>query len=119
MTKAIHAAHAATVVVLVCLFIAASTTSSQADKRKIRIFNETRQTMVEFYATSVGNHHWDDDLLDHHVLDSGDSLMIEIDDGTGYCMYDFRAVFADGDTLVRNRINICQISSYRYQDHKH
>ena len=29
-------------------------------------------------------------------------------------LYDFRASFADGDTLERYRVNVCQITGYRY-----
>ena len=44
------------------------------------------------------------------------SDMINIDDGSGACLYDFKAVFDDGDVLTRNQINVCQISEYRYTE---
>ena len=93
-----------------------STTQTRGLNRQVRIINETSWTMVEFYASNVDADTWEEDILGRDVLGAGDSVMMNIDDGTGYCMYDFRAVFADGDTLVRNRINVCEISSYRYHE---
>ena len=43
-------------------------------------------------------------------------MRIDFDDGTGYCMFDFRAVFSDGDVLIREEINVCEIPSYRYHE---
>ena len=48
------------------------------------------------------------------MLRNGASVVINIDDGTGACLYDFKARFSDGDELERYRINVCQISEYRY-----
>jgi hypothetical protein len=31
-------------------------------------------------------------------------------------MFDFRAVFSDGDVLVRRKINVCEIGTYRYHE---
>jgi len=43
-------------------------------------------------------------------------VLFRSDDGTGYCLYDFKAVFADGDVLIRERVDVCTISSYRYHE---
>ncbi len=94
--------------------IFASTFSAQALDRRVRIINDTGVEMREFYASSVGVTTWEEDILGRHTLPSGSSVVINIDDGTGYCMYDFRAVFADGDVLERKRVNVCEIGSFRY-----
>jgi hypothetical protein len=93
-----------------------SSSSGRGLNRQVRIINETSWTMVEFYASNVDADTWEEDILGYDVLPSGDSVMMNIDDGSGYCLYDFRAVFADGDSLVRNRVNVCEISSYRYHE---
>jgi hypothetical protein len=116
MNKVIHAARAAAVAALIGLFIVVTAAPSQAEDRRVRIINETNWTMVEFYASNVGTNDWEEDILGYDVLGSGESVMVDIDDGTGYCLYDFRAVFADGDVLVRERIDVCEISSYRYHE---
>jgi hypothetical protein len=48
------------------------------------------------------------------VLPAGSRVRINIDDGSGACIYDFKARFSDGDELIRYRINVCEITEYRY-----
>lgn len=116
MTRTFTAARTAIAAALVGLFFVVSAAPSQAEDRRVRIINETQTTMVEFYASNVGADTWEEDILGNDVLPAGDSVMMNIDDGTGYCLYDFRAVFADGDVLVRERVDVCEISSYRYHN---
>ncbi|MDO9588388.1 MAG: hypothetical protein Q8R45_07115 [Brevundimonas sp.] len=88
--------------------------SNDGQDRRVRIINATGVTMTHFYASNSGQNDWEEDILGQDVLRSGASVVINIDDGTGACIYDFKARFADGDELVRYRINVCQISEYRY-----
>lgn len=88
--------------------------SNDGQDRRVRIINATGVTMTHFYASNSGEGDWQEDILGQDVLASGASVRINIDDGSGACLYDFRARFADGDVLERYRINVCQISEYRY-----
>jgi len=88
--------------------------SNDGNDRNVRIINQTGVTMTHFYASNSGQSDWQEDILGSDVLPSGSSVMINIDDGTGACLYDFRARFADGDVVENFRINVCQISEYRY-----
>ena len=87
-----------------------------AEDRRVRIINDTRHTMVRFYASNSSRTNWEEDILGQRVLPAGQSVMINIDDGSGACLFDFKAVFDDGDVLIRNQINVCQISQYRYSE---
>jgi hypothetical protein len=103
----------------IAVFAAASlltATNASAEDRRVRIINETRFTIVRFYASNVGENDWEEDILGRDVLSPGQSVTVNVDDGTGYCLYDFKAVFDDGDELVRSRIDVCKISSYRYTE---
>jgi hypothetical protein len=42
--------------------------------------------------------------------------MINFDDGTGYCKFDFKAEFSDGDEVVKHGIDVCEISSFRFTE---
>ena len=92
------------------------TAPAQAEDRRVRIINDTRHTMVRFYASNSSRTTWEEDILGQRVLPAGNSVMINIDDGSGACLYDFKAVFDDGDELTRSQINVCQISEYRYTE---
>ena len=82
--------------------------------RRVRIVNETGYVLVEFYGSNKGSTSWEEDILGPDVLGNGQSVMIDFDDGTGYCMFDFKAVFDDGDVLTRKGVNICEIGTYTY-----
>ena len=88
--------------------------SNDGHDRNVRIINATGVTMTHFYASNSGEDDWQEDILGQDVLLSGASVRINIDDGTGACLYDFKARFADGDELKRYRINVCEITEYRY-----
>lgn len=103
------------------LAILAATTAltpgmASAEDRRVRIINETNHTIVRFYASNVSATGWEEDILGRAVLAPGQSVVVNIDDGSGYCLYDFKAVFDDGDSLIRQRVDVCKISSYRYTE---
>ena len=82
--------------------------------RRVKIVNDTGYVLVEFYGSNKGSTSWEEDILGRDVLRSGSSVMINFDDGTGYCKFDFKAIFDDGDELIRKGVNICEIGTYTY-----
>jgi ABC-type antimicrobial peptide transport system permease subunit len=54
------------------------------------------------------------DMLGRDVLSAGRSIMMNIDDGSGACLYDFKAEFTNGQVLTRYNVNVCQIADYYY-----
>ncbi|MBA3897002.1 MAG: hypothetical protein H0X36_07675 [Sphingomonadaceae bacterium] len=101
-------------IALAGIALATLATPAIADDRHVMIVNETNNTMVRFYASNSGRTNWEEDILGERVLKPGQSVRINIDDGTGACLFDFRADFDDGDKLTRNGINVCKLSTYRY-----
>ena len=96
--------------------LALAATTAQAQDRHVRIINETRYVMVHFYASNVSVNSWQEDILGDDVVQPGHDVNINIDDGTGHCEYDFKAVFNNGAVLVRHHVNVCKISYYRYSE---
>lgn len=90
--------------------------SKDGKDRHVVIINETRHTLVRFYASRIATDDWEEDILGNSTLRAGAQVRINIDDGTGSCLFDFKAVFDDGDELIRNRINVCEIEQYRYTE---
>jgi len=84
--------------------------------RHVKIVNDTSVEIVEFYGSRVGAKTWEEDILGSDTLRPGETVNVNFDDGTGFCKFDFRAVFADGDVLVRKNINVCDIGTYRYHE---
>ncbi|KPD13566.1 hypothetical protein [Phaeobacter sp. 11ANDIMAR09] len=82
--------------------------------RRVTIINDTNFTIVRFYGSNKGTDSWEEDILGRDVLRPGQRVRIDFDDGTGYCKFDFKAVFDDDDVLVANDINVCKIGTYTY-----
>ena len=93
---------------------AVATVAVDNQDRRVNIVNQTGFTIMEFYASSVGQNNWQEDILGANVLPAGRSVVVNIDDGTGYCLYDLKAVFEDGDEAVKYRVNVCEISTFNF-----
>jgi len=82
--------------------------------RPVLIVNATGQTITHFYASTPGFNVWEEDLLGERVIANGASIRIDVNNGSGRCLYDFRARLADGVVLDRRGINACEVAEYRY-----
>ena len=82
--------------------------------RWVTIHNQTGYDIMTFHGSHVGTNSWQEDILGNQILPSGSSVNINFDDGTGYCVFDFRAEFDDGDVLVKEDVNICEIGNFYY-----
>lgn len=91
-----------------------SATVARAADRRVEIVNKTGMTLTHFYASNSGTSDWEEDILGRGTLDDGDSVVININDGTGACKFDFKAVFESGQSLEKGGIDVCQISTYTY-----
>jgi hypothetical protein len=90
-------------------------TSAFALDRHVVVENRTGFDIQELYASSVGSNSWEEDVLGRNVLASGSSVRFNVDDGTGYCKYDFRAVFSDGDVVEKGGVNVCEVGTFTFQ----
>jgi hypothetical protein len=96
-------------------FAMSAFTAASAANRHVDIVNETGLTMSEFYASNTGADDWEEDILGSDTLDVGDTFEIDIDDGTGACKFDFKAVFTNGTSHVRRAVDVCSISTFTYR----
>lgn len=88
-------------------------TSASAENRRVKIINETNHTVVRFYGSNAGETSWQEDVLGDDVLKPGGSVVVNFDDGSGYCKYDFLAKFDDGEKAERHGIDVCTTEVYR------
>jgi hypothetical protein len=83
-----------------------------AQDRRVRITNASNVTMNNFYASNTQRKNWEEDILGNSVVAPGQSVMVNINDGSGACMFDFRAVMANGRKVESYGMNVCQISAW-------
>ena len=105
-----------TIVTALVASIGLAAAPANAQDRQVEVINETTRAIVQFYASNVERGTWEEDILGENVLPVGQSANINIDDGTGACVFDFKAVFEDGQELVRNGVNVCTTSTYTYTE---
>lgn len=92
-----------------CVFAPAS-----GANREVTIINKTRVPMVEFYASNTGTESWEEDILGADILNPGESIDIDIDDGTGACRFDFKAVFKDGEAVIQPKVDVCKVGEFSF-----
>ena len=98
------------------MLLLAQTGGATALNRHVRIHNNTSTTMEKFYASNVGTSNYEEDILGSDVIAPGDAWNINIDDGTGYCKYDFLAVFDDGSQAKKDNVNVCKVGDFYFDD---
>ena len=84
--------------------------------RRVQIINESRHDIVALYGVNVDARDWRESLLGEDRLPAGASVVLNFEDGSGYCRYKFRALFDDGVELIRPSVNVCEVGTYRYTD---
>lgn len=88
--------------------------SNDGQNRRVRVHNQTGWTIVSLYAADPARADWRGDLLVPEVLATGDSAVIDIDNGAGTCVYVIRAEFSNGERLERVGVNVCRIADYYF-----
>jgi hypothetical protein len=104
------------VAVAVLTFCLASPSAAQAQDRHVKVINETSHSMIHFYASNVSRPGWEEDILGRAVLLPDYWVNVNIDDGTGYCHFDLKAVFSDGSDAIRYNVNVCQVETWTIYD---
>jgi hypothetical protein len=90
--------------------------SADSYNRRIVLVNHTSDVITNFYASNVGTIDWQEDLLGNSILLPGESVRINIDDGSGYCRFDFMTVTEGGEVAIRPGVNVCELASYTLMD---
>jgi hypothetical protein len=96
--------------------LALAAENAEAFDRRVRIVNDSHFNIVGFFGTNVGLRDWQESLLGDDILPAGSSVVLNFEDGSGYCRFRFRAVFDDGVELQRESVNVCEVGTYRYTD---
>lgn len=55
-------------------------------------------------------------MLGSDVLASGRRVRMNIDDGSGQCYFDLKAVFNDGQSIVKKGYNVCEHDNWTIND---
>lgn len=90
--------------------------AAQSLDRRVRVVNNTSQPLVKLQASNTGTNSWEEDILGTRVLGSRREIVVNLNDGTGYCMFDLKATFRSGATAIRRKVNICKVGVWTIND---
>lgn len=85
-----------------------------ADGREIAFVNETGFEIIALYGARKGVEDWGDDLLQGDVIEDRETQIVDFEDGSGYCLFNIKAVFDDGEELISEEINVCDLPMFTY-----
>lgn len=92
-----------------------SSGSTVSLNRNVLIVNQTGRTIWRFYGSRISTNSWEEDILGSSVLSNGSSINIDFDDGTGSCLFDMKAEFQDGTSIVQNEVNVCTAAAVTFR----
>ncbi|MBS1181475.1 MAG: hypothetical protein H6Q99_1355 [Proteobacteria bacterium] len=95
---------------------AVSTVDVSAFDRRVIVVNNTSTAIQEFYASNTGANDWQEDILGESTLPAGNEMTVNVDDGSGYCKYDFRAVFEDSTEATKAGVNVCEVGRFSFEE---
>ena len=107
-------------VVATALFVAtAGVAMADNNNREVTIVNSTGVAMNNFYSSNSAVTDWGPDQLgSNETLAAGASKAWNFDDHSGACLFDFKAIFVDSGghshQAIRQRINVCQVSTFTF-----
>jgi hypothetical protein len=94
-----------------------NTPEALADKSDFRVYNNSSVAITHLYASSSARDTWDNDILGRDILPSNSSIQVLFGNPSpSDCLYDIRAIFADGVVLEDYQINVCTVPGYTFYD---
>lgn len=91
---------------------ASAAAGSAAADRRVRITNNSGQTITLIKGSAASDSNWGNDRIPAGVLRASDSVVVDFNDNNGECVYDLQATLADGTERVRRTVNVCQITDW-------
>ncbi len=77
------------------------------------VANRSSSDITALYVTEYWRDDWGPDITGPGVLRRGNSMRLRFNNPSpNECLYDFKAVFAAGDSLTRFGVNVCSTGSY-------
>lgn len=93
-----------------CVFSVLVAGAAMADQRDFTLVNSTGDAIDQVFVESVKSDEWGDDVMGRDSLEDGESVDISFEGYGSQCVFDMKAVYADGEAVVWYDINLCKIS---------
>ena len=86
-----------------------------AADRNVDVINNSKKVIKAFYASRANLKSWEENIIEGDPIEAGETQPVDIDDGTGGCKFDFKAVFDDGQEVFNENVDVCEVTSVTYR----
>lgn len=86
----------------------------QTVDRNVVFRNRSGQTIVSFVSSNSQAQRWGKNLLASGNVPNGRSFKLNFDNPRGYCLFDFRAVLADGRFMEVTELDVCVVGTFDF-----
>ena len=98
---------------VVALLAGSARANAQSYNRVVDIVDQASAPIYHLYISNVGSGFWGPDQLGaYQSISINHYRTFNIDDGTGYCVFDLMAVLSDGRVAITRNFNVCSQSSW-------
>ena len=88
--------------------------SPPAGDHNLALVNSGGAVVSAVYVAPTGSPDFSDDLLGKQVASVGKTVHVKVKDPGGSCVFDVQFLMADGTTVTRKAVNVCQSGSYTF-----
>lgn len=97
--------------------LAARAQSNDNENRVVKVINRASDPIYHLYISNVDENSWGPDQLGYFEwIGTNRYRNFNMDDGTGHCLYDIKAVLSDGREAIQSHFNVCSSSSFSVVD---
>ncbi|MEO7064577.1 MAG: hypothetical protein ABI082_12505 [Dokdonella sp.] len=89
------------------LCLSSLATAGDGENRKIDLVNKTHSKIIELYASAPSTKAWEENIIKGQTVDPGETMEIDLDDESGNCKFDFKAVLAGGGEATLGGFDVC------------
>jgi hypothetical protein len=107
-------ARARRLIALALAVVAAAGTAS-ANERLLRVNNLADATIIRLYVSPSGAEDWGADVLASGMLEPGESMLLDYDDGSGNCVFDVKALYTTDEVSTLFAVNFCEIDDLSFR----
>lgn len=100
---------------LISASVILSATAASALDRRVVIHNGAKEPIFYLHGSNTGTTDWEEDILGNDVLMPGAEVRVNFDDGTGFCVFDFKATFESGREETEYGVNVCEVSRFTFR----
>ncbi len=88
--------------------------SPPAGEHQVALTNSGGAVVSAVYVAPSGSPDFSDDLLGKQVASVGKTVHVKVKDPSGSCLFDVQFLMADGTTITRKGVNLCQSDGYTF-----